>query len=189
MQIKVSCPHCINRGHLVEVYSSGWLHRCLRCDRDVPRQFKRTPIKLAKTGKLLICCVHNRTIMEGVDAQLLAVGKPKGETYFRWWKHEPGLAPTRDLITFTKEHNRSKGKLDGWFERYTESLLDEWESRQDFKIAFKNLIGLLRDGKTVAVACYCHPLKRGICHLSILKDLVEDFGFPVEEAPLIDPES
>ncbi|MNI73926.1 hypothetical protein D3C73_1299720 [compost metagenome] len=116
--------------------------------------------------------------------QLLAVGKPKGQTYFRWWTHEPGLAPSRDLITFTKMHNR-KGHLDGWFERYTESLLEEWEARPDAIEAFTRLMKMLREGKTVAIACYCHPLKREECHLSVIRDLVEDLGFPVEEAPLM----
>jgi hypothetical protein len=185
VQVKVNCPRCAEYGHFVEVAAIGWLHRCLRCNRDIPKQYVRTPIKLEKKGKVVLCCIHNRTVMEGVDVQLLAVGKPKGQTYFRWWAHEPGLAPSRDLVTFTKTHNR-KGKLEGWFERYTESLLDEWETRQDSLIAFTKLIKMLKEGKTVAVACYCNPLKRPVCHLSILRQLVEDLGYEVEEAPLMD---
>jgi len=180
--MKINCPHCAEYGKFVEVHACGWLHRCLRCYRDIPRQVVRVPIKLEKRGKVILCCVHNRTIMEGVDVQLFAVGKPKGETYFKWWKWEPGLAPARDLVTFTKMHNRA-GKLDGWFERYTESLLDEWESREDFTEAFARLLKYLKDGRTVAVSCYCHPLKRAVCHLSILRGLIEDFGYLVEEAP------
>jgi len=183
--MRYSCPHCIDWGHLVEVYSSGWLHRCLRCCKDIEVPIVRTPIKLERRGKVVLCCIHNRTVMENVDVQLLAVGKPKGQTYFQWWVHEPGLAPTRDLVTFTKEHNR-KGKLNGWFERYEESLLAEWESRKDFTVAFKQLLAYLKEGKTVAIACYCHPLKRDICHLSILKGLIEDFGYAVDEAELLE---
>lgn len=181
----MNCPSCSQWSHLVEVISSGWLHRCPRCSRDIPRQIIRVPIKLERRGRVILCCVHNRTVMENVDIQLFAVGKPKGETYFKWWTWEPGLAPTRDLVTFTKMHNRA-GKLDGWFQRYEESLLDEWESRKDFKEAFSRLLGYLKDGKTVAVACYCHPMKRGICHLSILRALIEDFGYEVEEAKLLE---
>jgi hypothetical protein len=139
-----------------------------------------------KKGRVILCCIHNRTVMEQVDVQLFAVGKPKGETYFRWWIHEPGLAPSRDLVTFTKMHNREKGKLGGWFERYTESLLDEWEVREDSKEAFVRLLRYLKDGKTVAIACYCHPLKRDICHLSILRQIIEDLGYECEEAPLVE---
>lgn len=177
------CPYCLHYGHSVGVYQSGWLSRCIRCDRDVEETIERIPIKLERRGKVIMCCVHNRTVMEGVDVQLFAVGKPKGETYFRWWKHEPGLAPTRELITFTKMHNRA-GKLDGWFERYTESLLAEWESRKDFKIAFRELLGYLKEDKVVAIACYCNPMKREVCHLSILADLIRDFEYEVVEAEL-----
>jgi hypothetical protein len=183
-QLKVNCPYCAEYDHFVEVYGTGWLHRCLRCNRDIPKQYKRTPIKLPKKkGKVILCTVHNRTKMEGVDVQLFAVGKPKGTTYMQWWTHEPGLAPSRDLVTFTKLHNR-KGHLDGWFERYTESLLDEWETRQDSIQAFTRLLRMLKDGKTVAISCYCHPLKREVCHLSVLRSIVEDLGFEVEEDPL-----
>ncbi|MMZ43656.1 hypothetical protein D1872_52210 [compost metagenome] len=185
MQLKINCPRCAEYGHFVEVYSSGGLHRCLRCDRDWPKQYKRTPIIVPKKGKVLLCTVHYRTVMEGVDVQMLAVGKPKGITYFKWWQHEPGLAPSRELVTFTKMNNR-KGKLEGWFERYTESLLDEWRERKDFTEAFTRLLNYLKQGKTVAISCYCHPLKRNVCHLSILRGLIEDFGYEVEEAPLTD---
>jgi hypothetical protein len=109
------------------------------------------------------------------------VGKPKGETYFKWWIHTPGLAPSRELVTFTKEHNR-KGHLEGWFERYTESLLDEWMTRKDSIKAFKELIGYLKGGLTVAIACYCDHNKREFCHLSILRDIIEDMGYEVVEA-------
>lgn len=44
--MRISCPYCIDWGHLVEVFSSGWLHRCPRCCRDIPRQVVRVPIKL-----------------------------------------------------------------------------------------------------------------------------------------------
>lgn len=181
--MRVNCPYCAEYDKFVEVYATGSLHRCLRCLRDIPRQVQKSPIKLEK-GKVVLCCVSNRTVMEGVDVQLLAVGKPKGQTYFQWWKHEPGLAPSRELVTFTKEHNR-KGHLEGWFERYTEKLLDEWESREDSLDAFTRLIGLLNEGKVVAIACYCHPLKRDMCHLSVLRSILEDLGFEVEEAPLL----
>lgn len=124
--------------------------------------------------------------MEGVDIQLFAVGKPKGETYFKWWRHCPALAPTRDLVTFTKMHNREKGKINGWFERYTESLIDEWDNSAEFQREFKLLIKSLKEGKIVAIACYCHPMKRDICHLSILADLIRDFGYEVEEAELVE---
>lgn len=182
MQVRVNCPHCAEYGKFVEVATCGWLHRCLRCNRDIPKYYKRTPIKI---GKVTMCCVSNRTVMEGIDVQLLAVGKPKGQTYFQWWEWEPGLAPTRDLVTFTKTHNR-KGHLDGWFERYTESLIAEWEEREDFKVAFAKLLKLLKEGKKVAIACYCHPLKREVCHLSVLKGLIEEFGYEVVEAELVE---
>lgn len=134
------------------------------------------------TGKLIICTIHGRTVMEGVDIQLFCVGKPKGKTYFRWWTHKPSLAPSPSLVTFTKSHNRDKGHLVGWFERYTESLLQEWSTSDEFKKDFAQLIQWLREGKVVAVACYCDSHKRSECHLSILADLVRDFGFTVEEA-------
>jgi hypothetical protein len=133
-------------------------------------------------GKLITCTVHGRTTMEGVDVQLFCVGKPKGKTYYKWWTPKPALAPSPELVTFTKSHNRSKGHLPGWFERYTESLLEEWRNSEDFLKAFSQLIQWLREGKVVAVSCYCDPHKRSECHLSILADLVRDFGFTVQEA-------
>ncbi len=65
-------------------------------------------------GKVMICSIHNRKSV-GADVHLFAVGKPKGTFYFDWWDHTPGLAPSRDLVTFTKEYNRSKGRREGWF--------------------------------------------------------------------------
>ena len=80
---------------------------------------------ISQKGKLILATVHGRDGIPDADINLLAVGKPKGKFYFRWFKWEPGLAPSRELVTFTKLHNR-KGRLEGWFERYTESLMDEW---------------------------------------------------------------
>lgn len=134
-----------------------------------------------RKGKVLLCTIHGRTTIDGVDIQLFAVGKPKGKTYMRWWIHDPGLAPSKELITFTKLNNR-KGHKQGWFKRYTESLLNEWSIREDFSKSFSRLIKWLNEGKVVAIACYCAPQKRSQCHLSILKDLIEDFGYEVTEA-------
>ena len=181
--LNMKCQYCEAKGYPSEVFisSSGNLCRCLTCDRDVEVKIVRTPIKLEKKGKVVICTIHGRTILEGVDKQLFAVGKPKGRTYFEWWEHTPGLAPTRDLVTFTKEHNR-KGRLEGWFESYEESLLDEWETSSDSMKSFTQLLKWLNKGLNVGIACYCAPEKRPVCHLSILRGLLEDLGYVVEEA-------
>jgi hypothetical protein len=181
----MNCPSCKKRGHNVEVINSGNLYRCLRCLKDTTEKEFKDSLSLKGRGKVLLCTIHGRTVVPEADIQLLAVGKPKGRTYFQWWEHKPGLAPTRELVTFTKEHNR-KGRLDGWFERYTESLLEEWEERGDFFSQFSELINWLTEGKTVAIACYCDHHKRPVCHLSILRGLIEDFGFTVEEAEPIE---
>ena len=172
------CPKCNS-----EVFVGTVIVRCLRCARDLEAKTLNVPLKLKGRGKVVICTIHNRTPdMEGIDKHLLAVGKPKGETYFNLgWEHYPGLAPSRDLVTFTKEHNRG-GKLDGWFERYTESLLDEWATRKDAMEQFIQLRKWLDKGLNVAVACYCHPSKRDICHLSILREILESMEYEVREA-------
>lgn len=173
------CPYC----HHEEVFtsSSGKLTRCLICGKDVERKVERIPIKLSKKGKVVLATIHGRTKLEGVDKQLFAVGKPKGYTYFQWWEHTPGLAPSRALVTFTKEHNR-KGRLEGWFDRYTESLLEEWDTRDDAIESFIQLIKWLNKGLNVGIACYCAPEKRPFCHLSVLRGILEDMGYEVEEA-------
>lgn len=130
-------------------------------------------------GKLLTCSIHGRMNDNVADVQLFCVGKPKGTTYFKRWVHTPSLAPSKDLVTYTKMHKRGD-----WFKNYTENLIDEWQNSQEFLESFSRLISLLSEGKTVAVACYCHTHKRSVCHLSILADLVKDFGFEVEELPM-----
>lgn len=132
-------------------------------------------------GKLILATIHGRDSIPDADIQLLAVGKPKGYFYFKFFKHDPGLAPSRELVTFTKLHNR-KGRLDGWFERYTESLLDEWLIRGDSMASLVRLRKWLDSGKNVGVACYCAPEKRPVCHLSVLRTLMEDMGYTVVEA-------
>lgn len=175
------CPYCT----VGEVFTSSnnVLHRCLVCCKDVERKVVRVPIKLNQKGKVVLCTIHSRTPdMEGIDKHLFAVGKPKGNTYFNLgWQHYPGLAPTRALVTFTKEHNR-KGRLEGWFERYTESLLEEWGTREDSIESFIQLLKWLNKGTNVAISCYCDSVKRPVCHLSILRKLLEDLGYIVEEA-------
>lgn len=175
------CPHCEQKGYQAEIISVGSLNRCIRCVRDVRREVSRTPIKLEQKGKVLICTVHGRTNVPGADRLVLAVGKPKGQTYFQWWEWVPALAPSRDLVTYTKEHNR-KGRLPGWFERYTEHLLDEWYSSKEFLNEFSSLVEDLKLGKVIAVSCYCDHRKREFCHLSVLADLIRDLGYQVEEA-------
>lgn len=133
-----------------------------------------------KPGKLITCSIHGRSKDNVADIQLFCVGKPLGKTYFKRWVHVPSLAPSKDLVTYTK---RCKKNGD-WFIHYTDSLLDEWSSSEDFTHAFSQLIRWLSEGKTVAVACYCNSRKRQVCHLSILGDLVKDFGFEVEELPM-----
>lgn len=179
-----NCPNC--KAPKLFTSSNGKLTRCTNCGKDVERKVSPSSINSLKKGKVILCTVHGRTTMEGVDAQLLAVGKPKGRTYYQWWEHTPGLAPSRELITHTKEHNHSKGRLDGWFERYTESLLDEWVNRGDSQHALVELLKKLNKGLNVAVSCYCHPEKRPVCHLTILRELLEDMGYVVEEAEPID---
>ncbi len=179
------CPECLRRGHTAEVFIGRELCRCLRCHRDVEpvEETISSPSPSFKgKGRMVICTIHGRKPLEEADVNLLAVGKPKGESYFGLgWTHDPGLAPSRDLVTFTKEHNR-KGHKDGWFDRYTERLLEEWSVRKDAKKSLGRLLKWLKEGKTVAVSCYCDPHKREFCHLSILRDIVEDMGFEVEEA-------
>jgi hypothetical protein len=179
------CPKCLEKGHKAEIFLATNMSRCLRCAGNVVGVEVKTPPprpSFKRKGKMVICTIHGRKPLEEADINLLAVGKPKGYTYFDLgWKHEPGLAPSRELVTFTKEHNR-KGHKDGWFERYTESLLDEWTTREDAKKALGRLVKWLKEGKTVAVACYCDSVKREFCHLSILRDIIEDMGFYVEEA-------
>lgn len=171
----------ISRCCSAEIYTSSLFNRCIRCGRDVEVTTSVPSSSFKGKGKIILATIHGRTELEGADIHLFAVGKPKGETYFKWWKHTPGLAPTRELVTFTKEHSR-KGKLEGWFERYTESLLEEWMTRKDSMQAFKALRAYLDAGLNVAVACYCDHNKREFCHLSILRDLMEDMGYEVEEA-------
>jgi hypothetical protein len=171
----------ISRCCNAEIYTSSLFNRCLRCTRDVEVKTSVPSSSFKRKGKVILATIHGRTEIEGADIHLFAVGKPKGETYFKWWKHTPGLAPTRELVTFTKEHNR-KGRLEGWFDRYTESLLDEWMTREDSIKAFKHLRAYLDADLTVAIACYCDIAKREFCHLSILRDLLEDMGYLVEEA-------
>lgn len=139
------------------------------------------PSSFNQKGKLILATIHGRDNIPDADVNLLAVGKPKGTFYFKFFRHEPGLAPTRDLVTFTKMHNR-KGRLDGWFERYTESLLDEWLTRDDSKQALVQLRKWLDSGLNVGVSCYCAPEKRPVCHLSVLRGLMEDMGYEVVEA-------
>lgn len=164
-----------------ETYTSSLFNRCTRCGRDVEVTTSVPSSSFKGKGKVILATIHGRTNIKGADIHLFAVGKPKGTTYFNWWVHTPGLAPSRELVTFTKEHNR-KGRLEGWFERYTESLLDEWTTREDSMKAFKELVGYLKGGLTVAIACYCDVAKREFCHLSILRDIIEDMGYEVEEA-------
>ena len=116
---------------------------------------------------------------EVADVQLFCVGKPKGTTYFKRWVHTPSLAPSKDLVTYTKMNKKGD-----WFKTYTKSLIGEWENSTEFSQSFIRLLNLLSSGKTVAIACYCNPSKRSVCHLSILADLVKDFGFEVEELPI-----
>lgn len=179
------CPYCKDKGYHGEVFisSSGSLCRCLNCERDLDRRELLSPaIKSKEEGKVILCTVHGRKPLEEADINLLAVGKPKGKTYFSLgWEHDPGLAPSRDLVTFTKLHNR-KGKLEGWFDRYSEKLIDEWLIRGDSISSFSRLIKYLKEGKTVAISCYCDSVKREFCHLSVLSDIIEDLGFTVEEA-------
>lgn len=176
------CPHCTYP--TVFISSRELIIRCTNCGKDVEKS-SLSSINSLKKGKLIICTIHGRTTMEGVDEQLLAVGKPKGTTYFKWWKHVPALAPSRELVTFTKEHNR-KGHLEGWFERYVESLMDEWLTREDSIQALSGLVKSLNSGKVIAVSCYCDTAKREQCHLGVLRDLIQDLGFEVEEAEPID---
>ena len=164
-----------------EVFSCKLFTRCLRCSRETETISVSPPSFKAERGKVILATVHGRTEIPNADVQLLAVGKPKGTSYFRFFKHEPGLAPSWDLVTFTKEHNR-KGRLDGWFERYTESLIEEWLTREDSLEAFKMLRKNLNSGLNVGVACYCHHKKRDVCHLSILRDIMESMGYEVLEA-------
>ena len=132
------------------------------------------------SGKLLTCSIHGRSKDTVADVQLFCVGKPMGTTYFKRWIHTPSLAPSKELVTYTKR----SGHKANWFNNYTTNLLDEWNNSSEFKSAFKQLLTWLGEGKTVAVACYCNTRKRQVCHLSILGDLVKDFGFEVEELPM-----
>lgn len=181
---KPECPYCHHP--TVFISSSENLIRCTTCDKDVEKSLLPS-VSLPKKGKVIICTVHGRKPLEEADVNLLAVGKPKGQTYFNLgWEHEPGLAPSRELVTFTKHNNHSKGRLDGWFERYTESLLDEWEIRGDSISALSKVVKAVKSNKVVAISCYCAPGKRDICHLSVLKDILEDLGCSVEEAEQIE---
>lgn len=182
LRVVLSCPNCTAKGYQTDIISVGSLHRCSKCTRDIEgkRTDSEVDLETRGKGKVFICTIHGRTTVEGVSKQLFAVGKPKGYTYMEWWDWEPGLAPSRDLVTFTKLNNR-KGKKEGWFERYTESLLDEWMEREDSQIAFRKLMKTLDSGNNVAIACYCAKEKRPICHLSILRDILEDLGYEVEE--------
>lgn len=180
------CPHCFTKkGYKVEIIVSGDISRCALCMRDLPepaRRIVRVPIKLERKGRVVLCCVHGRAgKVDWADHQIFAVGKPKGTTYFEWWEHDPGLAPTSDLVTFAKRHPHKGSKKDS-FQFYMEQLLDEWSIRKDFTRSFSRLLNWLKAGKTVAVACYCDPGKRDICHLSILRGLIEDFEYEVTEA-------
>ncbi|WIT26241.1 hypothetical protein [Bacillus phage SPO1L3] len=177
------CPYCMSKGRESEVFQAPLFNRCYRCFADLPTEklLKKEVSLNDGKGKVMICSIHNRKSVEGADVHLFAVGKPKGTFYFDWWDHTPGLAPSRDLVTFTKEYNRSKGRREGWFERYTERLLDEWSERKDFRVAMKKLRKDLDSGKNVAIACYCPKYKRDVCHLSILGELLEDLGYKVEE--------
>jgi uncharacterized protein YeaO (DUF488 family) len=181
--MKEYCPECLKKGYQAEIFSAGSLYRCIRCSKDIEkRKVDPEPVKLGKKGKIMLCTIHGRTVMEGIDKQLFAVGKPKGKTYFRWWKWDPGLAPSRELVTFTKDYIRRKGHKEGWFERYTERLLDEWAIREDTMQSFVRLRKWLDSGLNVAIACYCAPEKRPQCHLSILGDVLTSMGYTVEEA-------
>lgn len=130
-------------------------------------------------GKLLTCSIHGRSRDRIADVQLFCVGKPKGTTYFKRWIHTPSLAPSKDLVTYTK-----RTKHTDWFGNYTQNLINEWSNSEDFTHFFSQVIKWLSEGKTVAVACYCNTNKRQVCHLSILADLIKDFGFEVEELPM-----
>uniref|UniRef100_A0AAU8BCF3 DUF488 domain-containing protein n=1 Tax=Bacillus phage Adastra TaxID=3143958 RepID=A0AAU8BCF3_9CAUD len=176
------CPYCKSKGRESEVIQTPIFNRCYRCLADLPTEkLLKGEVSLKGKGKVMICSIHNRKSVEGADIHLFAVGKPKGTFYFDWWDHTPGLAPSRELVTFTKEYNRTKGRKEGWFERYTERLLDEWSERKDFMKAMKKLRKNLDSGKNVAIACYCPKYKRDVCHLSILGELLEDMGYIVEE--------
>lgn len=164
-----------------EVFISSLFNRCIRCGKDVEVKTSAPSSSFNQRGKVILATIHGRTSIPEADKLFLAVGKPKGDTYFKWFTHDPGLAPSRDLVTFTKEHNR-KGKLEGWFERYTESLLDEWFTREDSMKSFIRLRKWLDAGLNVGVACYCDHHKREFCHLTILREVMESMGYIVEEA-------
>lgn len=133
-------------------------------------------------GKVVLCTIDYRKSLEGTSHSWLAVGKPRGDYYFQWWEWKPGLAPSSNLVTETRSFNNMKGIREGWFERYTQKLIEEWFSRQDFHVSYSNLIKILDSGENVAVACYCAPSKREFCHLSILRKVLEESGYQVEEA-------
>lgn len=182
MAMSILCPYCKSKGKESEVYQTPIFNRCARCLADISdeRLISRKENRDQK-GKVLLCTIHNRKEVKGADVHLFAVGKPKGTFYFQWWEHTPGLAPSKELVTFTKSYNRTRGVRDDWFERYTDYLLAEWSASKKFMKAMKRLRSDLDSGKNVAIACYCPKHKREVCHLSILRELLEDMGYTVEE--------
>lgn len=126
---------------------------------------------------MITCTVTNRFSNDLAPIQLLCVGKPKGKTYFRWWKHTPSLAPSAELVTYTVRNKRGN-----WWEFYTEKLITEWESSKSFKSSIKMVMSYLDEGLDVAVACYCLPLGRERCHLSMLASIFQDLGYECIEA-------
>lgn len=135
-----------------------------------------------KKGKVFLCTIDNRSyVLPDIDKQLFAVGKPKGKTYFQYWQHAPGLAPSPALVTSTNITRRTHGDYTDWFTTYREELLKEWYNRRDFLRAYSELINDLDNGKNIAIACYCPPQRRLLCHLSILQELLIDMGYKVLE--------
>lgn len=131
-----------------------------------------------KRGKIYTCSIHGRAKDNIADVQLFCVGKPKGTTYFDNWIHTPSLAPSKELVTYTKRKARGE-----WFKNYTINLLSEWSNSTEFIQSFNQILEWISEGKTIALACYCNHKKRQVCHLSILADLLKDLGFEVEELP------
>ena len=83
--MKEYCPECLKKGYKAEILSAGSPYRCARCSKNIEkRKVDPKSVKLDKKGKVILCTIHGRTPnIEGVDKYLFAVGKPKGETYFR----------------------------------------------------------------------------------------------------------
>lgn len=95
------------------------------------------------------------------------------------FSHEPSLAPSEATFNVFKRHNKAGTWCEKTFvTQYTNLFINDM-AQEPMSSSIRDLAGLLDQGKSVCLLCYCWNDK--LCHRSILREEFKSCGYTAME--------